>query len=496
MQIIPRPDTVHKHIKIYHEGTGYYNDDMFLAPVGRNSPAVLHQEPITAVTGWPLDYWYPNILYRSRYFLDKDMVVADTTNNPARIEHIDPKLECGLHTHIDGSHISFGNLHFEHIRGSHTYSISLDDIQDIYTDTDEPVIYDTSYRYVDNGRDLTDPTTVGITNHYLVKYVGLDRGFGRMKVGWFYADTAGDWSWSVDGYDVVEVCIDDKVLGSKYSNSDPVGGAGILYDTINLSVGWHHFFAYTSDRSHAGEPSVWFRRPGGTSWQTLAGDASDGIKWARYDLQDGGDIYVSSSAGSITFAYGSSEQKCASLTFDVTKWSPGEISIYKKQVPRFYSYYSNDWRTSTQERHCCAFSHPPVFDGLRAIAKYAPKIERLISIGPIHRNPNWGVFVRRTNSTQWYKWSSGTFTAVSPTSVDDLRLGNSWGELNSLSDTDWDSLPGNSDPVTTVDLMFTGEAPMFMTSHKKLLGLTSEAQFMMLTKHSLIGEVYAEIRDI
>lgn len=494
MQIIPRFYKRPKHIRINHESQCLYHEGNALTPTGRNPLHTNMEDAIIAISGWQYAVWYPNITNHSRYYLDKALIQEDTAASTAYVKglpHIPPI------DNIWGSsiHLSIGNLVMEHNLYSNTCSMSLGNNQDIYTDPTPPTHYQDSFTFADMGENLTDPTSAGLSNHYMVKYTGLDRGYGRMKSGWFFADVAGSWSWSVDGNDVVEVAIDDKVVASKYSNSAPVGGAGILYGDITLSTGWHHFFAYTSDRSDSSHPLVWFKRPGDSSWNVLASDSSDGVKWS-INIQQPSLLSFSSSGGNITATYGFSSTRNASLVFDAATWEDGELKIRHESIPRFYVYYQNNWRSSTQNDYVMMYSPPPIFDGMRVIAKYAPQFEKIISSRQVSKNGVDRVLVRRKGTTLWYYWDGSSFININPTSIADLDSGNTWYELNQLTDAEWITLPGSSNMVDVVEIMFTGEAPLFMTSQRRLMGNPSTAKFLMMNKHNIIGEIYAELRDI
>jgi hypothetical protein len=355
--------------------------------------------------------------------------------------------------------------------------------------------YINSYHNLDLGTDLTNPDDAGISNHYIVKYAALDRGYGRAKHGWFYADVGGTWSWTVDGYDVVELAIDDGVVASKYTDSD-LAGIGVLSGTIDLTVGWHHLFAYTSYRGNSSYPYVGFKRPGDQAWQTLSTDAGDGLIWCNGRVVPES-IRLRYNAGNITVIAHYDDSNELDLTFDAATLHSGNLKIDMESLPRYKHYYWFDWRESNRPDYSFPQQMPPIFNNMRMIMEYVPTVEVLFysEFSDINYTPKFVVRPRGLDSPGWYRWDGTSFQLTTITSVADLENnGNTMYDINSIKEVDWNNFTGMVDQV--VELMFTREPPLALTSNRHLLGSPNEGNFMLTSKNRMQGNIRIDKRDI
>jgi len=485
----------YNNVQVEMDRGSILNGSTYIIPVGR-SPLPI-RDSASVISGWPLYYIYPNMRYGSRYHIDVPMLLEDLALDEAYISN--------LPTSTMGSRHAFYSLNYDFRIANLVASwnllipegtIRLDEltITGRFGDNNIPTI--DYYHSLDLGTNLTNPNDAGISNHYIIKYGALDRGYGRAKHGWFYADVAGTWSWTVDANDVAEISIDDGVVASKYTDSGTVG-IGILSGTIDLSVGWHQMFAYTSDRGSSAYPTVGFKRPGDLSWQYLATDKSDGIVWCNARIVPDS-LRFRYNAGNITAILRYDESNELDLTFDATLLHSGNVRANLASLPRYKPYYWWSWRESTRPDYPFPQSMPPIFNNMRCIMQYVPSVETLFytEFSIIDYTPR---FVLRPRSggdvPTWYRWDGTSFQTTSVASVADLdNNGNTLYELNQISLAEWDNFTGTSDRV--VEIMFTREPPLALASNRRLLGDPNEAQFMLSNKNRMQGNIMIEKRDI
>jgi len=484
---------LYSNIQIEYDRGSILNGSTYIIPVGR-SPLPI-KDSASVISGWPLYFTYNNIPYESRYNLDVSMLLEDMTYGDCSIERLPTTNIGNRHTFYSlGYNLRVSNLILSWNLFIPEATITIDDetISGRFGDDKLPSTY--GYLTLDLGSNLTNPNDAGISNHYIVKYGALDRGYGRAKHGWFYADVAGLWSFSVDGNDACEISIDDGVVASKYTNSG-LSGKGILNGEIDLSIGWHHLFAYTSDRSNSAYPSIWFRRPGDSSWQDITQDQSDGLIWSNSRIVPN-NIKFSSNAGNITAIIHYDDTNELALTFDQTKLHSGNIKVDLDSLPRYKHYYWFDWRESNRSDRSFPISIPPYFNGIRMIMEYVPRAEVLFfpEYTMINYTPKF--LVRpRIEGIDWYSWDGTNFVQRTVTSIADLdNAGNTIFDINNISESDWLNFTGNDDYV--VELMFTKEPPLTMASNRKLLGNPTEAEFMLSVKNRIQGNVRVEKREI
>lgn len=484
---------LYSNIQVEYDRGSILNGTTYIVPVGR-SPLPI-KDSASIISGWPLYSTYNNIPYESRYNLDVPMLLEDMAYGDCFIHRL-PSTNIGSrHTFYSLSYnLRLSNLVLSWNLSVPDAKITIDDdnIEGRFGDDKLPSI--DSYMSLDLGTDLTDPNSAGISNHYIVKYGALDRGYGRAKHGWFYADVAGLWSFSIDGNDACEISIDDGVVASKYTNSG-LAGTGVLNGNIDLSIGWHHMFAYTSDRSNSAYPSILFRRPGDTSWQNFTIDSSDGLKWANSRIVPD-KIKLTLNAGDITAILSYDDLNELILTFDQTKLHSGNIKVDLDSLPRYKHYYWFGWRESTMVDRSFPVSIPPYFNGIRMIMQYVPTVEVLFF--PEYTNIDYTpkFLVRpRTDGSGWYAWDGSNFVSRSVASIADLdNAGNTIFDLNNIQGSDWNNFTGIDDQV--VELMFTKEPPLVMASNRKLLGNPTEAEFILTVKDRIQGNVRVEKREI
>jgi hypothetical protein len=435
--------------------------------------------------------------YDSRYSIDVSMLLEDLAVEEGYMARLPTSTMGARHWFYDLSYnFRIGNLIANWNLLLPEATLSLDDLRNTGRFGDDSIPHTDSYLSLDLGTALSNPDDANISNHYIIKYAALDRGYGRARHGWFYVDVAGLWSWTIDGYDALELSIDDGVVASRYSNAAPVG-LGILSGTIDLSVGWHHLFGYTSERSNSSFPQMAFKRPGDLSWQTLSTDASDGIIWCNARIVPDR-IKFRYNAGNITAIVSYDDQNELDLTFDATRLHSGQIGLDMESIPRYKPYYWGNWRESTRVDYPFPTTMPPILRNIRGLLQYVPTVELLFysEYSDIDYTPR---FVMRPRSAggipNWYRWDGSSFQLTTITSVADLdNNGNTIYEINNISLTDWDSFTGVADRV--VEIMFTREPPLMLASNRRLLGDPNESNFMLSTKNRMQGDIRIEKRDI
>ena len=481
------------HIRVDKDQGSILVDDTYIIPIGP-TPLYATNDSINVISGWPLRGVFPNQRYDSRIEIDKDIFLADMVISPCRVHSprglrwTDDMALC----HTISPRLSISNIDVTWSLCSSQYSIK---IEDESVESSSILIQATadSYYIRDNGNNLTDPIVEGISNHYIVKYAALDRLYGRMKHGWFWADTSGTWQWSVDGTDVVEIAIDDGVVASKYSNSAAVG-VGVLYGSVDLVVGWHHMFAYTSDRADAAKPEVWFKRPGDTNWNELSTDNSDGLMWNR-TAESPSYTEFSYTAGNITASLYVDQVDPTNLIFDADLFNSGPVSIEMETVPRYSPYYTLDLRESTLEALPAPTSLPPRFENMRAILYFYPLAE-LVFYSEFTEAQEFDprfVISPVGGGTQWYMWDGAAFQTVTINSVDDLlTLGNDLYSINHVPESAWSGLL-SGEPCR---LMFTGETPLLATYHKGVFSGMSHAEYIIGNRAHLSGNIRVQRRSI
>ena len=484
---------IYSNVQIEYDRGSIPNGDTYIIPIGR-SPLPI-DDSASIVSGWPLYEMYPNMPYDSRYDINVTMLLEDLSSGEVSIERLPTTLIQHRDQFYSFEHnFRISNLLFTWDLLAPSGSIRLGDDQSIGTFGDDSIPHSDSYYSLDLGTDLNNPADADVNNHYIIKYGILDRGYGRAKHGWFYADTAGDWSWSIDGYDAVELSVNDAVLASRYIDGDPVG-IGTLYGSINLSIGWHHMFAYTSYRSNSSYPLVSFKRPGDASWRTLVTDQGDGMIWSNARIIPR-NIRFSYNAGDITAILSYSDAEEINLTFDSSLLHSGNMKTDLKSIPRYKHYYWNDWREYNRPKYLSPRNLPPILKNMRGIMTYVPTVEVLFysQYSYIDYTPKFLVRSRSGNGA-WYRWDGSAFQLVSVSSVSDLNgYGNTIFELNSLTDADWNLLMQMDDKA--IELMFTEEPPLALASNRRLLGNPTEAEFMLSVKNQLQSDIRVEKRTI
>lgn len=483
-------NTVLSSVRTDYLGGGIQNGTDTVVPTGPtpNQPADLN-----IVAGWPLYWLFPNREHASRYSIDASMLLADLDGGTG-VLRIPPGLSImdTMERYVDASVIlQIGDLSTKWHMNVPKCEISLGDEYDSVMSTGQ-IATTTSYYSVDNGVDSADPVAEAISNHFIVQYGALERGFGRMKHGWFYADVGGLWNWSVDGLDAVEVAIDGGVVASKYSNSSAVG-QGVLYGSMSLTAGWHHLFAYTSDRSDAAYPKVWFKRPGDPTWTQLAPDASDGIVWCR---GAGVPDYVSFDKSGGFLTIGASYAPGVSCTVSVLQsdFGGGPLSVSSETVPRYRTYYTNAWADSSAVSIPCPASRPPEFVGIRGVMEFGPISEMLFYLEDTPVPTYVQKLLVSGDGIFWYRWNGTSFSATSADSIEELLAnGTSMYDLNNVPESAWTTFVGAK---KTCKVMFTGHAPLALIRNNKLLMAQAGAEYIVGTKSIMSGTVSLNKKQI
>lgn len=479
------------HIKCDKKGGGITNGRDILLPHGPTPNAA--SVDMNIVSGWPLGGLFPNREYKSRYRLDPDMLLEDLAIEDGWI--VIPS-GLGLRDTMERYHsgnalMSIGGLSISWVLDLPRCTVELGDQISTVTYVDS-ITSTTSPYVVDNGVALTDPTAQSISNHFIVKYGALDRGYGRMKHGWFYADVGGTWSWSVDGNDAVEIAIDDGVVASKYSNSSALG-QGVLAGNISLAIGWHHLFAYTSDRTDASHPLVWFKRPGDPAWTALANDSADGIIWAR----GGGPpdkVTFSRNSGFLNVQVSYTDTDYCDVTIDETDFMGGDLSVALETVPRYRPYYINNWRESYMGSSSCPYTMPPKFVNIRGILRFDPISESMFYHESLTPPETTAKFLVSKDGVTWYAWNGTSFVTKVVDSISALQQdGNSMYQINNIDSSDWLTFLGSR---RVCFAMFTGEPPLLLTHNGSIFESSSQAYYMLGSRSRIAGTVSAVDRSI
>ncbi len=486
---------IYKTIEVTSDTSMQLKGTSCVLPIGPNPRGIHLEDGINTITGWPLYYHFPNISYETRYKLDQTMLLEDLAISNAQImipefyssgfdRMIDQSisfdisnLSVGINLCVPGGRVS--------IEGAETHAV-LNNINVVTKDG--PYVHS-------NQVALTDPTSSDITNHHIVKYGALDRGYGRMRHGWFWADVSGEWAFSVDGLDVAEIVIDDGVVSAKYTNS-AIAGQDVLNDTVDLGVGWHHLFAYTSDNANTTYPTVRFKRPGDPSFSNLTNDDTDGLVWNRSCVIPT-KLILQENAGEITATSYYDGDNNILLTFDASELIDGFVSLTKNTIPRYRPYYEYSWKESSLNMSSSTDSNPPKFENMRMVAEYDPITEIIIYLEHTNMSDYSPSFlVSHSETLSWFKWNGSSFELDPVDSVQSLQdTGNSVFELNNISKSDWESfLPSGGRRM--ISLMFTNDAPLFMTYHRRLFDGITDAEYLVGTSNSISGKTKFERRQI
>lgn len=451
---------------------------------------------VVPLSGWPLYNIFPNILYNTRYHLDTNMLEEDLAVTDAYIYFptniVVNNLERFYSTVFN---FNFSNLILSYDIGVPRCFINIESNYTSQLFNNIETVKHTSYYEYDNGVALTDPTTVLITNHHAIKYSALDRGYGRMKHGWFWAEVSGSWTFSVDGLDAVEIVVDEGVVASKYTNS-ALAGTNVLNGTINLVTGWHHLFAYCSDNSTSTHPVIAFKKPGDVNYTAFTTDATDGIMWNRSSVHPKR-TKLRLNAGNITATIEYNDTNTSSLTFSKDTLVSGNFSVSLDTLPRYKPYYLNSWRETQLAVYDTPHTLPPTFKNMRMIMEYHPLAELLCytSFSKFEDyTPKFAVsFV---GSSDWYTWNGSAFVITDVGSVLKLlSFGNSLYEINSVTPAQWTAfLPTTG--KTYARLLFTGEPPLAATYSRKVFSGMTYAEYLISTVSHVTGKANIERRQI
>jgi len=490
------------------------NGDTHIIPMG-DSPLAL-SDSLNIVSGWPLRRVYPNMEYHSRYHISVAMLMEDLASNATGYLTIPSGIKLPSHDYTkdykssmfsDWAQLSISNLKVRWNNRVPQAEVSIGDDRSICepgfyvneSDVGIPLPKLTGGYLVQNyGRALTDPTSAGLTNHYSVIYAGLDRGYGYALHGYFLATTSGTWTWAIDGYDAIEVVIDGGVVVKRFANVDVVSNDQSKWGTIELSAGWHHFFAYTSDKDHSANLQVWFKRPGEVSYTKVVDTGADNMIWAKYAEIPPNRVkfQYNGTEGTFTAGVEYDSDRVVSLSFSDSLLLDGNIQIKQETIPRFLPYYlyTNYWRESNITKVDQPITMPPRFQNIRGIMEFDPRVELLFYHDSVIFDDFTPKFlVAPKGSLTWYSWTGSAFQSRAVSSVSDLTTyGNTLRELNDISDTDWDEL--STDRI--FQLMFTDMPPLALTYNRKLFSGTTAAQYILGTKAHIPAQMRGEIRNI
>lgn len=409
-------------------------------------------------SGWPLKGIWPSVQNKSRFYIDETILTEDLeiTSGLIRLHTLplhptDPIFTCNYQMSI-GSLSCEWDVLFPKAKLSNGSNV----IEEAKESLIGSEISDL-YRDMDFGIDSVDLSSV--INHYAVVNYAVERGRGYASVGYFYVDNPGDWSFAVDGQDVIEVMVDGSVVYSRYNT----GGASGTQDKsgiISLTNGWKKIWSYCSQSL----PSVWYQRPGDATWSSL----NNSLSWATPGVHYMPTSLSLEKLGSTlrsTLSYNTTNSVV--LDVPISEFVGGNLELLTDTEPKAQAYYTENWRNSTVEGN---YSDPPSFQNIRVFTKFHPTLETLTQNGITVTE--FTPFLFSLDFTNWFRYTAGVgFEVVIINNVTNLREeGNTLLEVTDIPTADWEAFLGTENFCW---MMFTGQAPIFLTSISESLNLAS-----------------------
>lgn len=409
-------------------------------------------------TGWPVKGIWPSVNNVSRFHIDEDILAEDLAVgtgsillNSLPLHPIDSVTDCKYV-------LNFGNFSAEWDVLFPKVKLNLNghELEESKTDLVKSEITDL-YKLLNYGNYTID--LAAILNHYSVLNYAIERGRGQSLSGYFYVDNPGDWSFSVDGTNVLELMVNGSLVYSRYATGS-ASGTQDKYGTVNLSSGWNKFWAYCS----ASMPTVWYKRPGDGSWSSLNNNMDWCTPTAVYMPLSLSFTKIADTLRSV-ISYNSTN----TLTLDApfSEFYGGVINIKTDTTPKAQAYYSKNWTNSSVEG---SYTNPPFFRNMRVLTKFDPISETItqngINVG------EFTPFAFSLNKTDWWVYDkTNGFSNVSISSVSDLKsYGNTLLEVTEIPEEDWVIFLGTNKYCW---MSFTGQAPLFLTCIKASLNLAN-----------------------
>lgn len=253
--------------------------------------------------------------------------------------------------------------------------------------------------------------------------------------------------------------VNGSLVYSRYVTGSS-SGTQDKYGIVNLSAGWNKFWAYCS----AAMPTVWYKRPGDGSWSSLNNNMDWSTPTAVYMPLSVSFTKISSTLRS-TLTYNSTNTIV--LDGPLSEFVGGAINVKTDTTPKAQTYYSKNWTNSTVSG---SYTNPPFFRNMRVLTKFDPITETItqngISVG------EFTPFAFSLNKTDWWVYDkTNGFTNVSIGNVNDLKsYGNTLLEVTEIPEADWVTFLGANKYCW---MMFSGQAPLFLTCIKAALDLAS-----------------------
>jgi hypothetical protein len=335
------------------------------------------------------------------------------------------------------------------------------------------------YKSLNYGNYTLDIASV--LNHYSVKNYAVERGRGRSISGYFYVETPGSWSFSIDGADIIELVVNSTIIYSRYATGT-ASGTQNKYSTVNLSVGWNKIWGYCSYAA----PTVWYKKPGDSSWTSL----NNSLTWSDQTRSYMPSSLTLTKMGS-TLRTSLTHGVITDVTLDapLANFESGFIGLGTDTSPKAQVYYAQNWRNSTLNG---VFTNPPSFTNLRILTKFEPLNETISQQGMLLTQ--FTPFAFSVNNINWFIYDKTTgFTTVIIDNVSDLlEYGNTLLDVTEIPESAWVTFLGVN---TYCWMMFTGQAPLFIVSMKSTLNLQAN-EYALVSLEKIANRVRLDKNEL